>query len=188
MNTITTPARDQRRLYFLPAPLPMVVPLLALICAACSPDMADLEALTAGEDAKFAPTTRPANARPAAFAYRSAERRSPFAPPVQGAPPSNPQPRHGPLADVPLAEVRLVGTLAGQGASYGLFQGPNGAVHRLAVGDPLGLNSGYVEGISEAAVQLVETVRDGAGGWRRERRSLSMAGESGNPQPGGIAL
>ena len=178
MSTITTSARDQRRRALLPA-------LLPLICAACSPDMADLEALTAGEDAKFAPTTRPADARPAPFAYRSAAKRSPFAPPVQGAPPSNPQPRHGPLADVPLAEVRLVGTLAGQGASYGLFQGPDGAVHRLAIGDPLGLNSGYVEGISEAAVQLVETVRDGAGGWRRERRSLSMANET---QAGGTAL
>ena len=185
MNTITTPARDQRRRYFLPAPLPMVVPLLALFCA-CSADMADLEALTAGEDAKIAPTTQSTDTWPPAFTYRSAERRSPFAPPVQGAPPSNPQPRHGPLADVPLAEVRLVGTLAGQRASYGLFQGPDGAVHRLAVGDPLGLNSGYVESVSEAAVQLVETVRDGAGGWRRERRSLSMAGEI--PQTGGTAL
>lgn len=182
MNTITTPARDQRRRSLL-ALLPIVMPLL---CAACSADMADLEALTAGEGAEFAPTTQSVNAQPAPFAYRSAAKRSPFAPPVQGAPPSNPQPRHGPLADVPLAEVRLVGTLAGQGASYVLFQGPDGAVHRLAVGDPLGLNSGYVEGISEAAVQLVETVRDGAGGWRQEKRSLSMAGEI--PQTGGTAL
>lgn len=150
-----------------------------LCCTACAPDTADLQAFVATQVPDRPATTRPAEASAQPFAYRSAARRSPFAPAVQSAAPPSAKPRHGPLAATPLDEVRLVGTLVGRGERYGLFQAPDGAVHRLAVGDPLGTDGGAIDSISETTVQLTETVRDGAGGWKNRSRSLALASESG---------
>lgn len=155
------------------------IALLSLCCcAACSPDVADLEALVTAQPAEVVGPTQAAEASSAPFAYRSTAKRSPFAPAVQRAAPPSVGPRHGPLADTPLDDVRLVGTLAGQGERYGLFQSADGTVHRVAVGDPLGTDGGIVDSVSETAVQLTETVRDGAGGWTNRSRTLAMANES----------
>ena len=153
--------------------------LPSLCCAACAPDTTDLQAFVATQAPDPAAATRPAEAPVQPFAYRSAARRSPFAPAVRSVSPPSAKPRHGPLAATPLDEVRLVGTLVGGGERYGLFRDPEGAVHRLAVGDPLGTDGGAIDSISDTAVQLTETVRDGAGGWKNRSRSLALANESG---------
>lgn len=153
--------------------------LPSMCCAACAPDTADLKAFVAAQALDPPAATRPAETSAQPFAYRSAARRSPFAPAVQRAAPPSAKPRRGPLAATPLDEVRLVGTLVGRGERYGLFQAPDGTVHRLAVGDPLGTDGGAIDSISETAVLLTETVRDGAGGWKNRSRSLALANESG---------
>lgn len=150
-----------------------VLPLLAL-CAGCTTESPDWESLVA---AAPPPATAPKpspDAQPPPVVYRSAQLRSPFAPETRNATrPIADQPK-GPLAAVPLDQVRLVGTLAGRGARYALVQGPGNELHRLAVGDALGSDGGRIDAVQESSVRLVEVVRDGAGGWRRRVQTLTM--------------
>ena len=148
--------------------------VLLALCAGCTTDSPDLEALVASKPAPAAaPTSRP-QAHPPPFAYRSAHLRSPFAAPAQGEPPPVAEGPQGPLAGVPLDQLQLLGTLAGRGARFALLKGPSGTVHRLAAGDALGRDGGRIEAVGESSVRLVEVVRDGAGGWRRRVQTLTM--------------
>ena len=149
-----------------------LVPLA--LCAGCTTDSPDLEALVASKPPPAAaPTSRPQAHRPP-FAYRSAHLRSPFAAPAQGEPRPVAEDPQGPLAGVPLDQIQLLGTLAGRGARFALLKGPCGTVHRLAVGDALGGDSGRIAAVEESSVRLVEVVRDGAGGWQRRAQTLTM--------------
>ena len=114
--------------------------------------------------------------------YRSAAQRSPFAPasavePAVAQTGAKPDAARGkePLEFFSLEQLRLVGTLAGRGTTHALIRDPSGAVHRLAAGDHLGAGHGRVEIVREGAVELVEMVADGAGGWIRRRRTLVLA-------------
>ena len=149
------------------------IALLAL-CAGCTMDSLDLEALVASKPPPAAaPTSRP-QAHPPPFAYRSAHLRSPFAPQIKGETRPAADDPQGPLAGVPLDQLRLLGTLAGRGARFALLKHPGGTVHRLAVGDALGSDGGRIDAVEESSVRLVEVVRDGAGGWRRRVQTLTM--------------
>lgn len=148
--------------------------VLLALCAGCTTDSPDLEALVASKPPPAAaPTSRP-QAHPPPFAYRSARLRSPFAAPAQGEPRPVAEDPQGPLAGVPLDQIQLLGTLAGRGARFALLKGPGGTVHRLAVGDALGGASGRIAAVEESSVRLVEVVRDGAGGWQRRAQTLTM--------------
>ena len=148
--------------------------VLLALCAGCTTDSPDLEALVASKPPPAAaPTSRP-QAHPPPFAYRSAHLRSPFAAPAQGEPRPVAEDPQGPLAGVPLDQIQLLGTLAGRGARFVLLKGPGGTVHRLAVGDALGGDSGRIAAVGESSVRLVEVVRDGAGGWQRRAQTLTM--------------
>ena len=155
-----------------------LLPLLAL-CAGCTAESPDWESLVAATPPPAAALTPSPDAQPPPVVYRSAQLRSPFAPETRhAARPTAHEPK-GPLAAVPLDQVRLVGTLAGRGARFALVQGPGDEVHRLTVGDALGSDGGRIDAVQESSVRLVEVVRDGAGGWRRRVQTLALptAGE-----------
>ena len=123
----------------------------------------------------------PPHARKQQPVYRSTALRSPFEPAssveptlAQAAKPDGDRARE-PLEHYPLAQLRLVGTLSGRGIAYALFQDPAGEVHPVPVGGRVGTDHGRVEAVQEDAVALVETIQDGAGGWIRRQRSLSLA-------------
>ena len=117
-----------------------------------------------------------------AAAYRPGKR-DPFRPaaaaltarPAAGAavPPSDGRTRQ-PLEHHPLAELRMVGTLAANGARHALFQAPDGIVHRVAPGDYLGADNGRLRSVHDAGVELVEVVPDGAGGWQERPRTIVL--------------
>ena len=147
--------------------------LLAL-CAGCTMESPDLEALAASSPAPPAAPISSPPAQPPPFAYRSAHLRSPFAPQIKGETRPAADDPQGPLAGVPLDQIQLLGTLAGRGARFALLKHPGGTVHRLAVGDALGSDGGRIDAVEESSVRLVEVVRDGAGGWRRRVQTLTM--------------
>ena len=164
-----------------------VLPLLAL-CSSCTSESPDWDSLVgAAPPPAVAPEPRH-DAQPPPVGYRSAQLRSPFAPETRNAVrPIADEPK-GPLAAVPLDQVRLVGTLAGRGARFALVQGPGDEVHRLAVGDALGSDGGRIDAVQESSVRLVEVVLDGAGGWHRRVQTLTLptAGEQA-AEPEGAA-
>ena len=127
----------------------------------------------------------------AAVRYRAANLRSPFQPsstaPV-GTRPSSAQPDaerpKEPLEQFPLSELAMVGTIASGNETHALVADPAGTVYQLAEGDYLGKAHGRIAAIGESEIQLLETIRDGGGGWTQRPSSLAIeAGDEATAQP-----
>ncbi|MCP5278670.1 MAG: pilus assembly protein PilP [Thiobacillus sp.] len=78
------------------------------------------------------------------------------------------------LEGFPLDALRMVGTIAQKGHLYALVKTPDGAVSRVTKGNYLGQNYGLIIGISDSAVELRETIQDGAGEWIESKASLAL--------------
>jgi type IV pilus assembly protein PilP len=118
------------------------------------------------------------------FAYDADDRRSPFVPDtpqvrvsnnpsaVQGPDPNRPREF---LEQFPLDTLRMVGTLELGGGAFGLVQTSDGLVHRVTVGNHLGQNYGRITDISDAAIQLVEIIPDGLGGYLERPAAVGLS-------------
>ena len=140
---------------------------------------------TAAEPVNTAPGKDEASAS-SAVRYRADNLRSPFQPaqttPID-TPQSSAQPdakrQKGPLEQFALEELAMIGTLSGEDDRHALIADPAGTVHLLAEGDYLGKAHGRIASIAEGEISLLETIRDGGGGWRQRPRSLALeAGET----------
>lgn len=118
-----------------------------------------------------------------AFTYSAALLRSPFQPPIKidlaqrkkgskDVRPDESRVRQY-LEGFNIEVFEMVGTLSNQAGRYALVSGAGG-VHRLKVGDYLGRNHGRVVSISESAIDVVEIVPDGEGGWLERPRTLTL--------------
>ena len=120
------------------------------------------------------------------FNYRAADKRSPFEPPVIARPIANAGPRSNIkpkenrvkefLEQFPIGQLRMVGTLEQFDSLFALVRDPDGGVHRVIVGDYLGTDHGQIEAIDDTAIDLVEIVPDGTGGWVQRARTVALAG------------
>ena len=135
------------------------------------------------DNAETAAVQPPSGLQAPPAGYGANRERDPFQPSPLGLPFERPAgaanaPREGrrrqPLERLPLEQLRLVGTLAAQGARRALVQTPDGNVHSVAAGDYLGIDQGRIRKVQEAGIHLVETVRDDNGGWLRRPRTLTM--------------
>jgi type IV pilus assembly protein PilP len=121
----------------------------------------------------------------APFAYQASTMRSPFEPPVQVRMPnrpSGPQVKPDPnrpkqyLEQYTIASLTMVGTLSQGSRTFGLVQDNDGGVHRVQRGDYMGTDHGKIQDIEEAAIELIEIVPDGTGGWVERSRTVSLGG------------
>ena len=118
------------------------------------------------------------------FAYQASTERSPFEPPVvvkriereQGGPRVVPDFNRVKqfLEQFPVARLSMVGTLAQTGTMFGLIQDGDGGVHRVQPGDYIGTDHGQIQRIDEGALELIEIVPDGTGGWVERARTVSL--------------
>jgi type IV pilus assembly protein PilP len=76
------------------------------------------------------------------------------------------------LEDFALQSLGLVGTMSQEGTSWALIKQDSGSIHRVQIGNHLGLNHGQIVNISEQNLQLMETVPNGLGCW--ESRPMTM--------------
>ncbi|WP_028109655.1 pilus assembly protein PilP [Ferrimonas futtsuensis] len=84
-----------------------------------------------------------------------------------------------PLARVALDSLSMRGTLMEDEQRWALIQSSDGRIHRVKVGDRLGLFGGRVERIGEASIELTERVEQGMGCYVERQASLSLPeGES----------
>ncbi|AZZ95599.1 pilus assembly protein PilP [Hahella sp. KA22] len=122
-----------------------------------------------------------------AFSYSTANRRSPFSPPVEvklaqieTKPKSNIKPDldRPPelLESFPIGSMSMVGTINKDGESvlYALVNDGQGGIHRVRKGQYMGKNYGKVVSISETGIEIVEIVSDGQGGWFERPRTLGL--------------
>ena len=77
-----------------------------------------------------------------------------------------------PLETFALPRLRMVGAVGRRGVAFALIGDPTGYVHRVGVGDRLGMDGGQVTTVGLGGMEVVETVSDGAGGWTRRVRRL----------------
>ena len=57
---------------------------------------------------------------------------------------------------------------------YALIRDPLGEVHRVQVGDFLGLDNGQVVSLDERRIELTEIVSNGRGGWMKRPRFITL--------------
>lgn len=118
-----------------------------------------------------------------AFTYTAAALRSPFQPSVKidilrqqkGSKDIKPDEARVKqfLEGFNIEVFEMVGTLSNSGGMFALVSGAGG-VHRVKVGDYLGRNHGHVMAINEAAIDVIEIVPDGEGGWLERPRTLPL--------------
>ncbi|MFE8072857.1 pilus assembly protein PilP [Marinobacteraceae bacterium S3BR75-40.1] len=124
-----------------------------------------------------------------AFTYKSANRRSPFEPPVdvelavkeQQKADSNVKPDENrpkePLEQYSLSDLKMVGTLkrAESDELWALVSDAEGGIHRVRPGNHMGKNYGRVVNITDTRMELIEIVPNGQGGWVERPRTLSLS-------------
>lgn len=82
-----------------------------------------------------------------------------------------------PLEAFVLESLELVGTLTVGGQQTALIRAPDGEVHRVSIGSYLGTDFGRIVSITARAVQLVEVVATGQGGWIERARQLTLGAD-----------
>ena len=80
----------------------------------------------------------------------------------------------GPLEQFPLDGLRMVGTISKDNQKFALVRTPVSTLYRVKKGDYMGLNFGLVIGISDASIELRETVQDGVGDWTETKATLDL--------------
>lgn len=118
-----------------------------------------------------------------AFSYSASSLRSPFQPPIKveavsrpkGSKEIKPDERRARefLEGFNIESFEMVGTLSNDTGTFALVSGAGG-VHRVKVGDYLGRNHGRIVAVQAAAIEVVEIVPDGDGGWLERPRSLAL--------------
>lgn len=157
-------------------------------CTAGDQRFADLEQYMAGVRAQPKPPVQPLpEFKPyEPFAYGAAGQRSPFEPPAPPRPPRldgdmsdiKPDPNRVKqyLEQFSVADLAMVGTLERGNDFFALIRDREGGVHRVTLGDYMGLDHGEILAISESAIELDEIVPDGVGGWIKRSRTVALAG------------
>lgn len=168
----------------------LVVVSLGLV--ACSGQHTDLQAYMDNIRQGAVPNAEPLPPLPALSHtdYYGREYRDPFVtmPTGQAREPA-PQSRNCPqpprdrvpsvLQQVGLDQMSLRGVFNRDGARIALIVTNDGRLHRVAVGDYLGLNFGRVSGISSDRVTLREWIATGDGCWQQQETYLSLAVPAG---------
>jgi len=159
--------------------------LASLLGCGGSDGFADLQTFINEERTKPRPPIEPLPtfASYAPFTYDSMLLRSPFQPPhklelssrIKGSKDIKPDENRAKqfLEGFSIDSFEMVGTLANSHGRYALLSGAGG-VHRVKIGDYLGLNYGRIVLIDADKMEVVEIVPDGQGGWLERPRSLLL--------------
>lgn len=80
-----------------------------------------------------------------------------------------------PLENFELDKLSMVGTLRRGGVLFALVRGPDNTVYRAQTGNYMGTNFGKITKISEAEIELTETIEDLNGAWVPHITSVQLA-------------
>lgn len=78
------------------------------------------------------------------------------------------------LEDYALQSLKMVGSMSQSGDIWALIKQDSGSIHRVQVGNHLGLNHGKITSISEQNLQLMEIVPNGQGCWEARPMQLEV--------------
>ncbi len=173
--------------------LPSLVVILGglLLLGGCAKGTADLQQwvdeVKARRGAEIPPPPTRKTYEP--FIYEAEEladgvrrpRRDPFALRIvedqqqaEAGPRPDPDRRREPLEEFPLDSLAMVGTIGTGEGIRALVQAPDKVVHVIGVGNYMGRDHGRISRISEAEIEVIELVSDGAGSWRERRVAVPL--------------
>lgn len=160
----------------------------ALFLAGCVGDRAELEHWVAQQKARKGASLPPLPVVKTfeTFIYQDQDLRDPFAMPSSNEPESttaqgptpDPDRVKEPLETFALDSLKMVGTIGEMPHLVALVEDPQGIIHRLQDGNYAGQNYGHVIAITEGAIDLVELVPDGSGGWMEREAKIALGGEN----------
>jgi type IV pilus assembly protein PilP len=121
-----------------------------------------------------------------AFVFEPGDRRDPFfmdresaaaLPEVLAATGIAPDPlrRKEELEQFALDSLRMLGSLQQDDVIWGLVTSPDGVLHRVRVGNYVGMNNGQVTRISEQKIELTEIIPDGPNSWRERQAAIALS-------------
>jgi type IV pilus assembly protein PilP len=168
----------------------LLILFVTLILSGCQKDKDDLTAYIANIQAQPQPEIEPMPVMKTyeKFVYSAGELRDPFVKTVidilpveeeiieelidNGIHPDQSRLKEA-LEFYALNELQLVGTLQ-QENIWALVRAPEGVIHRVKIGDYMGLDDGQILTISDVEVTLKEIVSDERGGYVERDSSLSV--------------
>jgi type IV pilus assembly protein PilP len=162
--------------------------ILTLVLSGCGGgDLSDLEEYVRKVDARVPGPIEPLPEikQVDTFVFEPGDRRDPFVAENQGdeaaaAAPGNslaPDPlrRKEELESFSLDALRMVGTLEQNETKWGLIRTKDGTLHRVRVGNYMGMNNGQITSIGDDAIQLNEVVSEGPGDWRERQATVTLS-------------
>jgi len=161
--------------------------LVAVMLAACSANMEDLEKYIASVKARPAdpiPPIPPVKTY-TPYVYEGMMGRDPFrgsitegSDDVRGSKGTGPRPDFNRpkeyLERYELDTLSMVGTFSKGQDYWALVRDPEGVIHRVPAGNYMGKNHGKVVGITATQVDLSELISDGADGWLVREASIAL--------------
>ena len=78
------------------------------------------------------------------------------------------------LEEFPLESMKMVGYLRKGSLGNAIIRSSEGKLHRVKVGNYIGMNFGQITSITESEVKVKEMVQDGAGDWSERISSLQL--------------
>jgi type IV pilus assembly protein PilP len=78
------------------------------------------------------------------------------------------------LEQYELDSLRMVGTMENGENQWGIIMGPDGAVHRIKVGNYMGRNTGKVLNVFEDRIELREIVKNSEGRWEERQATIAL--------------
>lgn len=78
------------------------------------------------------------------------------------------------LEEFPLESMKMVGFLRKGNVGNAIIRSSEGKLHRVKVGNYVGMNFGQITAITETEVKIKEMVQDGAGDWSERISSLQL--------------
>ena len=160
--------------------------VVMLLSGCWGAEQTDLQQWMAEERAKVRPTIKPLSEpkKFTPFTYAGKNAADPYSPGkfvnAMAAPAAsgnrfqpNMDRRREPLETFPLDNLKMVGTLRKQGASFALLQAEH-TVFQAKVGNYIGQNFGQITKISDSEVELKEIVQDAAGEWVERTAKLEL--------------
>jgi type IV pilus assembly protein PilP len=78
------------------------------------------------------------------------------------------------LEEFELDSLRMVGTMEDTTDHWGIIVDPDGIVHRVSVGNYMGMNIGKIVNIFEDRIELREIVKNNQGRWEERQAALAL--------------
>lgn len=80
------------------------------------------------------------------------------------------------LESFSIDRLSMVGTINQREGErlWALIEDENSEVHRVTVGDYMGLDHGEIISLDERQIDLIEIIKNGRGGWMKRTRSLAL--------------